>query len=329
MRYSLYSRFRGTLIGAMVGEMLGKSRGITQHLTYPNAWRTCSQVQLPPRNFQTEGQLATLLAQSLLQLGRFDLNDWRNILDNNPSSRWLPDARETLITNSHVSMSIIMPMLPIMLFYHDNEIKLRQNLQLALSELGYSESVNRDGALAVGYAIAQALKEKLKPTNLIAKTIAFLGEPQSQLTQQLTQVQTLLEQGTSLNRAVTELSADAQASSPIALAFYCCLSTLEDFRLCVIRSVQQSEQPEIIGMITGALSGAYNSLSGIPVPLRLALSRHPHRPLTAWGVTTEAEMLQLADSLVAVWSGIYNQIGHQTDLVSVAAIAAPTIIRSR
>ena len=323
MRYSLSSRFRGTLLGAAIGESCA-----LKHVAYPDATNPPAQVQQLNRSVAQPkltvavpgGRLAILSAESLIRLGRFDLNDWRDACGKDSLLRLFMASSEQNVINC-LSTAIIAT-LPLALFHHENEIKLRQNLQLVVA--GQDQAVSRDGALAVGYAITQALNEKLNAATLIPQIITFLGEPETQIAQQLRQVQTLLAQQAGLARAVNELSQDV-SSTPIALAFYCFLSTLEDFRLSVMRAALTRHQPHITSAIAAALSGAYNSTSGIPLNWRLALSRDAK--LAAWGITTEAEILQISDSLVAVWSGVYSIATHPTDDTQVAAIAAPRVIR--
>lgn len=321
MRYSLSSRFRGTLLGAAIGEISAAPK----RAAYPDATKPQTQVQLLDCGVAQHklpvvvpgGRLAVLGAESLIRLGRFDLNDWRNACGKDSLLRMLVASSEKNAINC---LSTIIATLPIALFYHENEIKLRQNLQLVLP--GEDKAVNRDGALAVGYAINQSLNEKLNAATLIPQIITFLGEPETQIAQHLSQVQTLLTQRASLARAVNDLSRDV-SSTPIALAFYCFLSTLEDFRLSVMRAALTRYQPQITSAIAAALSGAYNSTSGIPLNWRL-VSRDAN--LAAWG--TEAEILQISDSLIAVWSGVYSLAMHP-DNTQVAAIAAPRVIRPR
>ena len=308
MRYSLYSRFRGTFLGTVVGEMLGKSTSVGADTEW--------------------GRLAVMGAESLLRLGKFDLDDWRQVLLSADSVLKPFHPSSNLNAMNCISTKAIITTLPLALFYHENEIKLRQNLQQLLVAW-QDDPVSRDGALAVGYATLQSLTEKINAATLIPQTIAFLGESQTQLPQQLAQVQRLLEQGAGLERTVTYLSRNTQPTTPIALAFYFFLSTLEDLRLSVMRAAQTGCQPQITSAITGALSGAYNSTAGIPVSLRMALSQPNAKPLAAWGMKTEAEMLELSDSLVAVWSGVYDQATHPTKMTPVAAIAAPLVIRPR
>ena len=311
MRYSLLSRFRGCLIGAVLGGIYGDQSELA-------VW----------------GKMAVLGAESLIELGRFDLDNWRqrfysefpnlNEVNTAPGVLEKPSfnsfSQERLDAMNYSTQGALIVTLPLALFYHENEITLRQHL-LSLLKIWRDEPVVRDGVLAIGYAIAQSLQEKLNPSTLIPKTITFLGESPSQLAQELAQVQILLEQGSGLERAV-EMHRQTQPSSSIALTFYCFLSTLEDWRLSTLRAAQTGEQTQIMTAITGALSGAYNSTSGIPAPLRMVLSR-PTEPLTAWGMTTAAQMLELADNLLAIWSGAYDQAQQLNTLTPVAAIAAP------
>ncbi len=317
MRYSLCSRFRGTLLGAAVGNMLS-----TTSLT--EKWRRGEN----EKNLSFSGErIAVLSTQSLIRSGRFNLEDWRNMVSAPLFSvPLLERSCDQNIMTSRCTQAII-GTLPISLFYHENEIKLRQNLQLAVIEGWQNDPIIRDSALAVGYAIAQSLSEKLNPVSLIPQTIAFL-QSQTQVAQQLAKVQTLLEHGAGIETAVTHLYGYTHLSTPIALAFYCFLTTLEDLRLSVVRATQKGYQSQLTSVITGALSGAYNSTHGIPVTLRMALSRFDAKPLVAWGITTEAEMLQLSDSLLAVWSGVYDQATNSAASMSPTAIAAPGVIRS-
>lgn len=325
MRYSLSSRFGATFLGAVIGEMIGSSKGVSRRrFSYPNATKPHQEqpldrkVEQPKYSVEAKylgERLAVIGAERLIQLGKFELDDWHNAFAKDLL------AQDTINCNATTA---ILSTLPIALFYHESEIKLRQNLQLALKAVGQDDAMIRDGALAVGYAIALSLNEKINAATLIPQVITFLGEPQTQITQQLLQVQTLLDEQAGLERAI---AVSRDATTPIALAFYCFLSTLEDFRLSTLRAAQTSYQPQITTAIAGALSGAYNSISSIPINWRMALSRF-EKQLAGWE-TTEVEMLQVSDALVAVWSGVYDQVTHPTDLNSVAAIASPRVIKPR
>jgi len=312
MRYSLISRFRGTLFGAFLGGSLTSGGGIE------------------PQNYPNFGRMAILGTQSLINLGRLDLDDWI--------------ARQQEASLDLTPTEIIIATLPVALFYHENPIKLRKNL-LSLLKIWGEDPVVRDGTLAVGYTIALALTEKLDPLTVIPQTIAFLQETPTSIPKKLLRIQNLLAQGAGLERVQAEFTGKETLSNTIAIAFYCFLSTLEDFRLAVLRathkgdSKQQATHPTAYstGVITAALSGAYNTTAGMPLNWRVLFleNNSPTSELTSF-----EEMLGLADALVAVWSGLYNSIRldpkeltEEEYAISKAALlsvyAAPRVIRLR
>jgi hypothetical protein len=314
MRYSPISRFKGTLLGALLGESL-VSGGEIQ-------FQGCLDL----------GRMAVLGIESLIVLGKLNLDDW--------IEREQQESPHLAATDD-ISTKIIIATLPVALFFHENPIKLRQNL-LRVLKIWEDDPVVRDGTLAVGYAISLALTEKLHPLTLIPQTISFLGETPTSIPKKLLRVQNLLEQGSGLSTAQAEFAREEKLSNTIAMAFYCFLSTLEDFRLAVLRATHNSNSQmqdvtpissQATGAITGALSGAYNGTVGIPVSWQVLLLQ---RNSPAWGLTSFSQMLELTDAFVAVWSGVYDldlnpkeftQEGCEEAPLSV--YAAPRVIRSR
>ncbi|MEH2438639.1 MAG: ADP-ribosylglycohydrolase family protein [Nostoc sp.] len=312
MRYSPISRFRGTLLGALLGESLATG-------------------DIQSQNYLDLGRMAVLGTESLIVLGRLDLDDW--------IARQQQESLHLEATDD-ISIKIILATLPVALFFHENPIKLRQNL-LHVLKIWEDDPIIRDGTLAVGYAIALALTEKLNPLTLIPQTISFLGQTPTSIPKKLLTVQNLLQQGAGLSRAQAEFAKEEQLSNTIAMAFYCFLSTLEDFRLSVLRATHNSNfmqdatplNLEATGAITGALSGAYNGISGIPINWQVLLLQ---KNCPTWGLTSLSQMLKLADAFVAVWSGVYDLTLNPRELTEeecevnlLSVYAAPRVIRSR
>jgi hypothetical protein len=318
MRYSLISRFRGTLLGALLGGSLASG----------------SRIQ--SQNYRDFGKIAVLGTQSLISLGKLDIDDWL--------ARQQPESLH--LAASHVrSTNIILATLPVTLFFHDNTIKLRQNL-LNVLKLWEHDPVVQDATLIVGYAIALALTEKLDPLTLIPQTVSFLGETTTSIPKKLLKVQNLLQQGAGLETAQAEFAGKEQLSNTIAMAIYSFLGTLEDFRLAVLRATHNGDyqaqdvsnvltQPT--GAITGALSGAYNTTAGIPRNWQVLLWQ---KNSPASELTNFSQMLQLADSLLAVWSGLYYDVPLDTreltdkesaisQVALLSVYAAPRVMRSR
>ncbi|MBD2182893.1 ADP-ribosylglycohydrolase family protein [Planktothrix sp. FACHB-1355] len=331
MQYSLLSRFRGALLGAAVGEIWG---------AYGNSWQL--GVKQPSGQLYSWGRLVVRGTEGLIRQGKLDLADWRESPEETLPSPTDTGKHQDITASSYfppksVSGSGIVATVPVALFFHEDEAKLRQNLH-QVADVWQDDSVLKDGTLAVGYAIALALKEKLDPATLIPQTLEYL-DVETPLVQQLKQVQSLLDEGAGLEMTLATLMPRHSAPRPnaaIALAFYCFLSTLEDLRLSVIRA-SRCPQAQITGAIAGAISGAYNSIAGIPVGWRLALGdRHSSSgyendsPLaTLWGLNSEAELLRLAARLLAAWSGVYDADKFLIDTSIVAAVAAPKVIKPR
>lgn len=255
--------------------------------------------------------------ESLIRCGKLDLEDW--MVYNTETKPSFP-----ILKNTATSRSAAVATLPIALFFHEDEIKLRQKL-LEASQLWLQDGEEYEGVLAVGYAIALALTEKLVCASLIPRILTYLGSSQTPLTQQLEQVQILLEQGAGLEKTLKNLlsgvpSRGEKSKNPdisIALAFYCFLSTPEDFRLSVTRAALSNYQTLETLTITGAISGVYNSIVGIPVDWRLAANRF----------SNGEKRLKLAGRLLAVWSGVYDL--SEIEQYPLMAVAAPRVIQPR
>jgi ADP-ribosylglycohydrolase len=314
MRYSLLSRFRGALLGSLIGEILGSNKGVFPSRLILQALPAQDQQPLVapcPIAQLNWSQIATCGIESLIHCGRLDLEDWQHRSDQVESL--------SLLKNSANSSEAALATLPIALFFHDDQGKLRQQLQQAAAH--WHQTDENEGVLAVGYAIALALTEKLNH-NLIPQILSYLGNAQTPLGQQLQQVQNLLDKGAALDSAIHQLRQEAKlqggkadAVTAIALAFYCFLSTPEDFRLSLSRARVVGYQPQLTLALTGAIAGAYNSNIGIPVGWRLAANQ----------INISTQRLQLAEQLLAVWSGAYGVSVNEP--LPWAAIAAPKVIR--
>jgi len=267
------------------------------------------------------GKIAVMGVQSIISQGTLDTDDW---LNRQKQLYPLPHAIE------ESSPSAIISVLPVALFFHDNPVKLRENLLKSIN-LWQNEPIIRDGALAIGYAIAQALGETLNLITLIEQTICFLGNTKTPVPQYLLKVNNLVEQGAGLEEANNELNREQKPPAAIALAFYCFLSTPHDFRLAVERGTQIVGTHGLTSVLTAAISGAYNSNISIPLTWRSTTTNKArdriHRVSTKWGMNNQAEMLELAECLFAVWAGMYQITLNNQEFSQKAAISTPDVIR--
>lgn len=360
MRYSLLSQFQGVLVGAAIGELVGISwatqvaevspfDSASQRLAVnPDRWfQACASEHFAAQLSTTKswGHTAVLGAQSLVQRGELNLADWQQ-LQLASQSRTHSDQLGAI--------EIAIATLPIALFFHEDETKLYQKLQqiCQLASLGPSSVL---ASFIVSWAIAQALRHQFQAQQLMPRLIAAITrldtgsahpiaspDLMAGLVQQLAQVQTLLEQQASLEVArsqlsqslqLTAVSSELQWMQPIMAALYCGLATPSDWRLAVLRAVQMKTAPSLVATLVGAISGAANSLLGIPIAWRLVLDQScssTSRLKLLWqAVESESELLELASHLLATWSGTYDTRRFPVKRHQIPAIAAPRVIRPR
>ncbi|HIK27166.1 MAG: ADP-ribosylglycohydrolase family protein [Oscillatoriaceae bacterium SKW80] len=269
MRYSLLSRFRGAVLGAAVARIWENSKLLPQ-------WET----------------LAVFAAENLIQKGQLDLEEWKNAYKQAVNSTSIKEKEREWAGAAYA-------ILPVILFFHEDDKKMLSMLEQTLGVWEYASCV-RDWIICLAVALAQALQEKLNPASFIPEISTYFQE-NSQVSMQLLQVQTWLEEGLCLEaiKEWAQHSEDSAQYTSIALALYCFLSTPEDMRVSVMRAARIGKEPSITVALTGAISGAYNSIYGIPVAWRSQL-RHLNTNKAV------AEIIQLGERLFAAWCGAYD-----------------------
>jgi hypothetical protein len=182
-----------------------------QQLTQGGARLTlnCPQSKIPTGKQSSEcGRLAVACAQSLIRARGLDLKDWRDTWEAFANSEiYHPRSSEfqSLLNPSEAAVAA----LPSAMFFHENKAKLREKIMLAIEVWPNENKPEWETAiLAVGYAIARTLKNKLDPATAIEQTIAYL-KTDNALTELLLQVQILLQRGADLETATTHLCKSA------------------------------------------------------------------------------------------------------------------------
>jgi len=377
MRHSLLSKFQGVLLGSALGDLIGdryqsQLLGISRQT---EGWRPIFKLtkhqKLPINGMMSElksvngkvqigknssecGRLAVACAKSLIRCNGLDLKDWHDTWGVFAKSEHYQQQIAECQSILHPGEAAVAA-LPAAMFFHENQAKLREKLMLA-TEVWQNQNAPEweTGVLAVGYAIARSLKDKLDPATAIVNTITYLGTDNA-LTELLSQVQMLLEQEADLERAVNHLCKSgtawqtrqsegekkSQTNSivnptsfiPIAIAFYCFLSTPEDLRLSVVRAARCGAG-QLTCALTGALSGAYNGTVAIPVEWRQApragvewLVPDEGRESSVWGTSSDASIVELANNLFAVWAGVYTPDDGVRSAARFRVVTAPYVIR--
>ncbi len=199
----------------------------------------------------------------------------------------------TLITTNFKPSPREQDLIEICLLSFDNLPQQRQFFTDILTD-----KISQDAMLLLGYFISLILTESLSISHCIPQSIQYLGN--SPLQQPLNQIHTFLQDGISLNQIISHFS--GKKLSPeiinIVLGIYGFLSSSEDFNLTLNRSNIYALQSDVKLLLLSSksiaviLSGAYNTIGGIPIKWRLG----------------KEDMIKQGDRLFAQWAGIYDNI---------------------
>ncbi|AFZ37714.1 ADP-ribosylation/Crystallin J1 [Stanieria cyanosphaera PCC 7437] len=294
-RYSLLNRFQGAWLGSAIGKALTSNLQASdwQKITYAQA---------------SEGMLAgEKIAQILCNCERIEQLDWQKIA--------LELELEKL---SHCSEEVICAVLPLVLLCHDNLYLFKEQWQ-RLSFFAHHCIEVKEAIYFFSKAIALILREKLNFTDGFDSIILDVGEPRAFLVKRLNQALILSSQGKSLQEVVEELDQEDQShpmQNAIALAWYCFQSSPENFSLCIRRAMNTGSQCLTVVVLTGALAGAYNGRTGIPLSWRLASQNN--------GCYRRLE--QESQRLLATWLGMYQP---NLETISTSIVAAAGVIQPR
>ncbi len=307
MRYSLLSQFHGTLLGAVLGDCL--ARGDKQSERGEGSVVKGEEIaEKSVEEYPLEkSHVLFLSTESIITCRGFYRKHWRESI--NKTNR------------EEISLSEgILQILPIMIFYHENETKLTEILQEIISDSEREEKDNPNpislgqgkiGLLGIGYTIAQLLKQPKELSNLIPQTIGYLNSD-CLFVELLKLVQNLIKEGASLENAKNQLGQKLKMSPTIApqggkginvekrlihaivLGMYCFLSSPQDLRLAVTRAIPTRGEDSLITTLTGIFAGSYNSSISIPVEWYGFLN----------SMSREEKIRELAKNLYLIWSGI-------------------------
>lgn len=310
MNYNIFDRFQGALLGSIIGAALDNQScqsERTKIVQYqPHNW-LLARAKMADILINTPRLEASSIANQLKQVFLPE-----NIIQANPEAARLPD-------------DILLILLPLIIFYGDNPDLVRDTVTCCNLE-SITNNIIED-ILIWNYLLALALNRRFPDqesnvSSIVKQVLAGVEVEKTSLIEKLEIIARAWEHGNSLNKLQQELShQENPRQTAIALGVYCFASTPKDFMLSVRRAVKLSNDVTFsITALTGALSGAYNGLAGIP--------RRWHK----FGIQNlyyQRDQTR-AQELWRTWLGIYSTANKQFSYdFTLDVVASPKLIQSR
>lgn len=127
------------------------------------------------------------------------------------------------------------------------------------------------GAIAIAYLVARAASNTLDLATAIDDTVAVIGP--CKVADNLRKAQSLLADDLTTADALRQIKTTGWVVHTVAAAVYCFLKTPTDFERSVIDAVMGGNDADTTAAVTGAISGAYNGESAIPLRWRSNVER--------------------------------------------------------
>ncbi|EAZ89766.1 ADP-ribosylglycohydrolase family protein [Crocosphaera chwakensis] len=179
------------------------------------------------------------------------------------------------------SGEFILVILPLILFFHETEALLHEQLEKIKKYNNITQETIED--IMIFRKITNLILNQEKPPLNHLLTVSPL----------LKKVETFLDNQTTLTELKKQFRPQtALDSNYLLLSLYCFCRTTDNFKLSILQA-SQFNYPVILG-ITAVLSGAYNGYSGIPVSWRLNISLKDQ----------ENSLYQQISQLWAKWAGV-------------------------
>ncbi|MDJ0582624.1 ADP-ribosylglycohydrolase family protein [Crocosphaera sp.] len=201
-----------------------------------------------------------IIAQKQTELN-WEITNEKIIIDLIQKETISPETCQTIISKDEeiISGEFILKILPLILFFHETEYLLSEQLATISKHINLTEEVIQEVVL-----FRQII-------NLILENKENLLQNICNLSQSLEKVQNLLNNQTPLTEIKRQFREKKVLNSNyLLLSLYCFARTPDNFKLSILQA-SQFNHPLILG-ITAALSGGYNGYSGISIPWRLTMS---------------------------------------------------------
>jgi hypothetical protein len=299
MRYSLVSRFQGAWLGSILGE----------GVFLPQPQQPLSR---PPDTLWTWLEIQQAIAQ----------------MTATPDGPAIAVSKDRTLIRAEIestpirSAILAVLLLPIIFLHHEDRENLQSRLVDAIAQNwfqpGQVELTEDDTAdiLLWGNAMSLVLLDTLAPDLLLTQLLSQSHSLSTPLVNAIAEFPQALSYSLSWTALQRQWSLHLNPSQQaIAGALFCFVTTPESWTVAMARSRFVPQPSPWLSALVGAISGCYNSNSGLPFP---ALQLLPHN--------IKAGVCQYSQQLLTIWSG---GLPSPSPTASVQAIAPAGKLQKR
>ena len=328
MKQHTYDRFQGIWWGGILGMQI-EPKNVSAQPSWLLKRQQIAKILLEAERPETDDPTLQSKIQQIINLDQVDNLTERGEFPLVKNSTKVTSTKQKLDNKLLFNYCNLLSLLPLIIFLNNNpqlfsQIIHKYNLKSANS---LEDAEMKHDILIWSYLITYVLSHQLssQPPNFslaIKRILNNLDIPETLLVKKLTLVVEAANSGTGLHQLANKISSTGNIQqTAIALACYCLITTPNDFKLSITRTLYlQPQLAWLTAAFTGTLSGAYNGLMGIPWNWRSRFCHHPD-------FTSEN---QLIEQLFKKWLGIYS-IHSNDDFYNqkLCAVAIPQIIQPR
>jgi poly(ADP-ribose) glycohydrolase ARH3 len=290
----LKSKFLGALIGTGVGDSLGAffegARGCE-----PEEIESIADRQKVLR-YTDDTHMMIGVAESLVKSGGFNGEDMAQTFARNyelePFRGYGPgpprifrlvragaawdEAAQGIYPGGSYGNGSAMRIAPVGVFYHHDPAMLRE-VAYDSSRITHTHKLGEEGAALQAYAVALATSleptEDLNRTDFLAKLTGFVKD--AVYKEKLGRIEALLNKP-DRDKVIIELGRGIEAFNSVPTAVYSFLFHPRSFARAVLHAISLGGDTDTIGAMTGAISGAYLGVDGIPGRWRARLENRSY-----------------------------------------------------
>lgn len=284
MRDPIEDRFIGSILGLAIGDAMGMPfegwyPDQIKHCWKDKVFQPAPHRSLGPGQYTDDTLMAICHLKSLIDSGRMEPEDTaQKFVQWFDSGNLRGIGRSTAISMRRLKQGYswqesgakgefaagnggAMRIAAVGLFYHNDIPSLKEAVWQAVM-ITHSNTEAVAGATAVAYMVARAAKRDLDPDTAIRDTREFVGD--SAVSKNLAKAEVLLKDNVKPEEALEILGTSGYVVETVASAAFCFLFTPKDFKSAVVNAVLGGIDADTTAAVAGAISGAFNGLSGIP-----------------------------------------------------------------